>query len=440
MERRLTLFPISGIVIANMIGAGIFTTSGLLMGALHDPVLMLLLWLVGGFVAFCGAMCYAELGAAMPEAGGEYAFLSRMFHPLLGFLSGWVSLIAGFSAPIAASAIGCSAYLIRAFPGIPSAIPGPSGDLWAGPLLSLIVIALFTAVHMRGITFGSRVQNVLTILKVALIGGLVTAGFAAGNGDWSRLTSGPGFSASGGNLQTFGLSLMWIMFAYSGWNAATYIGSEIRDPSTNLPRSLLLATGIVTALYMALNVFYVYAIDPASMEGVISVGGLAVGMALGRGMEGFASTLIAFALFSSLSAYVLLGPRVYYAMAKDGVFFRSLAVVSVASHAPSRAILLQGAISSLLVLTGSFDQILTYMGFSLGIFPILAVASLVRLRRWRKSALRLPGYPGPLLVYLIAGTVMLVLSALERPWESTLAIGTVAAGVPVYLLFRKRSP
>jgi APA family basic amino acid/polyamine antiporter len=441
LERRLTLFPVSSIVVANMIGAGIFTTSGLLMAGLRDPTMMLLLWLVGGIVSFCGAMSYAELGAAMPEAGGEYAFLSRMYHPLLGFLSGWVSLIAGFSAPIAASAIGCSSYVIRAFPGIPGVFTGwfADGDVWATRVISLMVIALFTAVHMRGIEFGSRVQNSLTVLKVVLITGLVSAGFAVGHGDWSHLAAGRGISFTVDNWRTVGLSLMWIMFAYSGWNAATYIGSEIQNPVRNLPRALLLGAGIVTGLYMALNLFYVYAVDPVTMEGVISIAGLAVGRAFGRGMEAFVSVLIAVALFSSLSAYVILGPRVYYAMARDGVFFKGLAVVSRTSRAPTRAILLQGGISSLLVLTGSFDQILTYMGFSLGIFPLLAVASVVRLRRRRQSVLPLPGYPGAPLVYLLAGTTMLGLSYLERPLESTLAIGTVAAGIPVYLWFQRRT-
>ncbi len=440
LERKLTFFPVSNIVIANMVGAGIFTTSGLLMAGLHDPLLMLLLWLVGGCVALCGAMSYAERGATMPEAGGEYAFLSRLYHPALGFLSGWVSLIAGFSAPIAASAIGCGEYLIRAFPGIPAVLPGPfAGDrVWATRVLSLIVITLFTAVHMRGIAFGSRVQNGLTLLKVLMIGGLVGIGLTVGRGDWSHLDAGRGFSFAGENWRTIGLSLMWIMFAYSGWNAATYIGSEIHNPRTNLPRSLLVGTGIVTVLYIGLNLFYVYAVDPASMEGVISIGGLAVGRAFGPGTESVVSTLIGVALFSSLSAYVILGPRVYYAMARDSVFFRSLAVVSRTSRAPTRAILLQGGISSILVLTGSFDQILTYMGFSLGIFPILAVAGVIRLRRKRQSVLPLFGFPVVPFVYLFAGTLMLILSYLERPLESTLALGTVAAGLPVYIWFRRR--
>ncbi len=438
--RTLSLFPVTNIVVANMIGAGIFTTSGLLMQDLHDPRVMLSLWLVGGVVALCGALSYAELGAAIPEAGGEYAILTRMYHPLAGFLSGWVSLFAGFSAPIAASAIGCSEYAFRAFPELPAffSSPGVITEAWAKRLIALLIIALFTGIHMRGIAFGARVQTGLTLLKVLLIAGLIVAGFAAGRGDWTHLTSGREFSLAGAHWQTFGLSLMWIMFAYSGWNAATYIGSEIRDPQKNIPRSLLLGTGIVTVIYLFMNLFFVYAVDPAGMEGVIPIAGLAVGRAFGRTLESLISGLIAFALFSSLSAYVILGPRVYYAMARDGVFFKGLSVVGGISRAPSRAIFLQGIIASIMVLTGSFDQILTYMGFSLGIFPLLTVSSLFRLRRTGQSILTLPGFPLAPFTYLFFGTTMLTLSFLERPLESGLAIGMVLLGIPVYLAFRKR--
>jgi len=440
LDRRLTLFPVTNIVVANMIGAGIFTTTGLLMQDLHNPLVMLVLWLVGGAIALCGALCYARLGAAMPEAGGEYTFLSRLYHPLAGFLSGWVSLIAGFSAPIAASAIGCSEYTFRAFPGFSAAILGPGSlnEAWAKRLISLLIIAVFTGVHLRGIEFGSRVQNVLTILKVLLIAGLIVVGFSVGHGDWIHVTSGRPFAFSGGNWQTIGLSLTWIMFAYSGWNAATYIGSEIKNPMKNILASLLLGTGIVTVIYVFMNLFYIYAVDPQSMEGVISIAGLAVGRAFGPGLDSLVSVLIAFALFSSLSAYIILGPRVYFAMARDGVFFRGLATVDVTSRAPSRAILLQGAIASLLVLTSSFDQILTYMGFSLGIFPLLAVASLFKLRRMRHGFVPAGGYLLIPSVYLIAGAMMLILTFFERPLESSLAVVTVLTGIPAFRAFQKR--
>jgi APA family basic amino acid/polyamine antiporter len=440
LQRKLGLFPLTNIVIANMVGAGIFTTSGLLMKDLHSAAVMLALWIVGGLIAFCGALSYGELGAAIPRAGGEYAFLSRLFHPVLGFLSGWVSFFVGFSAPIAASAIGFTEYLTRAFPGLlhPGLFPSASEAAIMKKLFAVLVIAAFTFLHTRGIELGAGVQNFLTGLKVVLIVALVAAGFAIGKGSLAHLTASGGFDFGFGGWKTMGLALMWIMFAYSGWNASAYVGSEVRNPSRNLPRSLLLGTGAVIVLYAALNLFYIYAVPPAEMEGVISIGGLAVGNLFGKSAETVLSVLISFALFSSLSAFIILGPRVYYSMAKDGVFFRSLAKVNPRFGVPSRSIVLQGLIASVLVLFGTFDQLLTYMGFSLGIFPILAVIGVFKLRRSGLSVVKIPGYPVAPAAYILAGTAILALAFLQRPAESSIALGTVAVGIPIYLVFKRK--
>jgi APA family basic amino acid/polyamine antiporter len=439
LERKLGLFPLTNIVIANMVGAGIFTTSGLLMKDLHHPVVMLGLWVVGGLVALCGALSYGELGAAFPHAGGEYAFLSRLYHPILGFLSGWVSFFVGFSAPIAASAIGFSEYSTRAFPGLlhPGIIGGASEAAVMKKLYAILIIAVFTFLHTRGLETGARVQNALTGLKILLIVGLVAAGFAVGKGSLGHLVAAAPFRFDFGGLKTLGLSLMWIMFAYSGWNASAYVGSEVKNPSRNLPRSLLIGTGVVMLLYIALNLFYIYAIPPAQMEGVISVGGLAAGNLFGKSAETVLSVLISFALFSSLSAYLILGPRVYYSMARDGIFFKSIAFVDPKCCVPTRSIVLQGGIASVMVLFGTFEQLLTYMGFSLGIFPLLAVLGVFKLRRTGRSAVKLPGYPVASAVYILVGATILVLAFLERPAESLVAVATALAGIPVYIFFKR---
>jgi len=278
LQRKLGLFPTTNIVVANMIGAGIFTTSGLLLAGLNNPLLMLALWVVGGIIALCGALSYGELGAAMPGAGGEYHFLSKLYHPLFGFLSGWVSFIVGFSAPIAASAMGFSEYFCRALPGIPgwfesTGIMGPAATK---TFLSVSVILIFTLIHYRGIKTGALIQNILTLLKVALIVFLLLAGFISGNGEVSNFTTGGWVAPGLAGWKTIALSLMWIMLAYSGWNASTYLGGEIKNPSKILPRSLILGTGIVMLIYLALNVLYIYGINPDEMKGVVSVGGLAM--------------------------------------------------------------------------------------------------------------------------------------------------------------------
>ncbi len=439
LQRRLGFVSTTSIVVANMIGAGIFTTSGLLLADLGSPVAMLVLWLVGGVVALAGALCYGELAAAIPEAGGEYTFLSRLFHPLLGFLTGWVSFFAGFSAPIAASAIGFAEYLTRAFPGLLVLGPGDT-DLSSSVVrkgLAILVILGFTALHMRGLELGAGVQNLLTLLKVLLVVGLVVAGFAFGRGSFDHLGEGTAFHLDLAGLKSGGLALMWIMFAYSGWNAAAYIGSEVRDPGRVLPRSLLVGTALVTLLYLALNLLFVYAAPPAELAGVISVGGVAVGSLFGPTAETVLSVLIAFALFSSLSAFMILGPRVYYAMARDGLFFRAVGRIHPRFGVPSAAVALQGLVAAIMVLLGTFDQILTYMGFALGIFPLLAVAGVFKVRRRGLSHFRMPGYPVAPVFYLVAGAAILALAFLQRPVESSIAIAVVGAGVPFYLLLRR---
>jgi basic amino acid/polyamine antiporter, APA family len=439
LQRKLGLFPATNIVVANMIGAGIFTTSGLLLAGLHDPFLMMILWIVGGIIAICGALSYGELGAAMPGAGGEYLFLSKLYHPIFGFLSGWVSFMVGFSAPIAASALGFSEYFCRAIPGLPLWLDktGVITPVITGKLLAVSIILIFTLIHYRGIKYGARIQNVLTILKVVLILILIIAGFTSGKGNFSNMNEGGKLPAGIAGWKTIGLSLMWIMFAYSGWNASTYLGAEIKNPSKTLPRSLLYGTGIVMVLYLAINLLYIYGIKPDEMKGVISVGGLAMGNLFGKSADILFSLLIAFALFSSLSAFIIIGPRVYYSMAKDGLFFKSVAKIHEKHQVPSNAILLQCVIAVVLVLSGTFEQVLTYMGFALGIFPILTVFGVIKLRKENPQALRLKGYPVSQFLYILVGVLILGLSYLERPFESSIATLTVLVGIPAYYIFKK---
>ena len=427
LKRTLGLFPTTNIVVANMIGAGIFTMSGFLMADLLNPVLMIILWIVGGIIALCGAMAYGELGAAMPQAGGEYFFLSKLYNPILGFLSGWVSFFVGFSAPIAASALGVTEYIFR-----------ETADVVPKKICAILIIVLFTFIHRRGLELGAKIQNSLTVMKVALIVGLVFFGFLLGKGDMNHFSLGSTFNFDFAGWKTIGLSLMWIMFAYAGWNASAYIGSEIKNPTKNLPRSLLLGTGIVLFLYICLNFFYVYAVPPSDMGGVISIGKLAAGNLFGKSFESVLSVFISFALFSSLSAFIILGPRVYYSMAKDRAFFKFAGEVHPKFGVPSKSILMQGGIAVVMVLFGTFDQLLTYMGFSLGIFPILAVLGVFKLRWTNKSVSRLPGFPVTSLVYVVTGVCILVLAYFERPVESSIAIGTVLIGIPAYFLFKRK--
>ena len=410
------------------------------MDFLGNSILMLTLWFAGGLIAFCGAIAFGELGATFPEAGGEYIFITKLFNPLLGFLSGWLSLIVGFSAPIAASAIGFSEYFTLAIPSLQTFLYSNNilnPDVFR-KIFSILIILVFTVIHSRGITFGAKVQNVLTLLKVALIIGVIIAGFTIGKGNFQHFKTNFSIHFTFSDWKSMGLSLMFVMFAYSGWNSATYIGSEIKSPKKNIPKSLLLSTGIVMVLYLLFNLFFVYAIPPGEMKGVTEIAGLAAQKAFGPIAKSVISLLISFALISSLSAFIILGPRVYYSMTKEGYFFAFTAKVHPKFKVPVSAILLQSSISIILVLSGSFEQILVYMGFSLGIFPILAVIGVFKIRRSGETALKLPGFPIVHIIFILTGTAVLILAFFERPLESSVAITTALLGIPVYYLFKRK--
>jgi len=415
-----------------MIGAGIFTTSGLLLAQLHDPKLLLLLWFIGGVIALCGALSYSELGARFPRAGGEYAFLSELFSPLTGFLSGWVSFFVGFSAPVAASSLAFSEYLVRAL---------PEGDAYTQIVLikkaiAIGIILVFTIIHYFGLKSGSKVQNLLTILKVGLIVVLVGAGFAFGEGSFEHLTVPIRRPGGWAGLKTMGLALMWIMWAYSGWNASTYVGSEVVNPVKNIPRSLITGTLMVTLLYLLLNTLFVYAVPVADMKGVISVGGLAANNLFGRTLDQLSSLFIAIILLSAISVLTIIGPRVNYAMAESGHFF-GIAKRINRSNVPGVSILLQSSLAIVFIVSGTFDQIITLLSFSLGIFPILAVLGVFKIRIQGKSAYKTPLYPVPQVLFILFSLAILVLAFLERPVESSIALGVIALGIPAFYLLNK---
>jgi APA family basic amino acid/polyamine antiporter len=308
-DRRLGTTAATALVVANMVGTGIFTTTGFMAANVANPILILVVWAAGGVLALCGASVYGELGAMMPHAGGEYVYLRRAFGPAVGFLSGFVSLVVGFSAPIAAAAYGFGAYLHSAVPSVPL----------LGAAVGVIVLT--TALHMADVVWGGRVQTLLSAYKVLVIVAFVAAAFTVGEGDMAHLVAEPLVVAP----SELAVALVLVAFAYSGWNAAAYVAGELRDPGRTLPRSLLLGAGSVALLYLALNVAFFYgapsAVLAASPE---DVGAVAARALFGRAGDLFALA-IAFALVSSVSAMVLAGPRVYLAMARDGVFFRARA-------------------------------------------------------------------------------------------------------------------
>jgi APA family basic amino acid/polyamine antiporter len=432
LSRKLRFFSLTNIVVGDMIGAGIFTTSGLLLAQLHAPLLLLILWGVGGSIALCGALSYSELGARFPRAGGDYVFLSELFHPLAGFLSGWVSFLVGFSAPLAASSLAFSEYMARLLPE--GALPDQLELL--KKIVAVLLILVFTGSHYAGLKSGSRLLNGLTVLKVGLIGTLLFTGFLFGDGSLAHFQEVGGWKGELADWKSAGLALMWIMFAYSGWNASTYMGAEVLDPLRNIPRSLITGTLIVTLLYLLLNALYIYAIPPQEMKGVIPIGGVAANMLFNVSLDRVFSLFIAIILLSAISVLIMIGPRVYFAMAVSGHFFRPAGKINRA-QVPGIAILMQSGLAILYILTGTFEQIITFLSFSLGIFPILAVLGVFKLRMNKDTSVKIPGYPVLPAFFILASLAILVLAFLERPGESSIALGVILAGVPAFYFLRR---
>lgn len=422
MRRRLGLTSAAALVIGNMIGAGVFTTSGFALADLGRPETVLLAWVVGGVMALCGALSYGALARRIPESGGEYTFLSRTVHPLAGFLAGWVSLLVGFTAPIAAAALGLQAYLADSF--------GMAGrPEWIGTT-AILIAGLMHGMQLRT---GVVLQNTAVGLKLVLIGGFVVLGALRipAQADSSVLPS------AGFELGAFAVTLVWISFAYSGWNAAVYIAGEVREPERNLHRSLWLGTGVVTLIYLALNAVFLYSAPAQALAGKAEIGAIAAEALGGNALRQAVSVLVALALFTSISAMVMAGPRVYARMAEDGLFPRRL---GVAKEVPRAAVALQVGLAVLVAWVSGLRELLGYIGFTLGISAAATVGALIALRR-REGPLRVPvpGYPWVPGLFILTTLSAAGFMAARQPLEAGMGLLTVALGVPAYWLMRKIS-
>lgn len=415
------------LAVADMIGIGVFTSLGFQVKDIPSAFSVLMLWIVGGVAALCGALSYAELSAAFPRSGGEYNFLSRIYHPALGFLAGWISATVGFSAPIALAAMAFGVY----FKGV---VPGSSPQL-----LGLAVAWLITFVHLSGVKHSATFQNVSTLIKGALIVGLIIAGLAVGvpqpisfapsANDVSYMASAP-----------FAVSLVFVMYAYSGWNAATYIAGEIRDPTVSLPRAIIAATLIVIALYVALNAVFLYTTPIEAMAGQLDVALIAGKHIFGDVGGRIVGGLICIGLISSISAMTWIGPRVTMVMGIDHPLLAPLSQTT-RDGVPTTALLLQLAIVSLLLMTQSFEAVLDVIQFSLTLCSFLAVVGVIVLRAKEPNLprpYRTWGYPLTPLVFLgVTGFMMYHLIA-ERPLQSLAGLAIMLAGLGVYALSQTR--
>ena len=437
LERRLGPLDGAAIVVSNVIGSGIFLVPAIVARAVPHPWWILLLWVLGGALAFAGAMAYAELAALRPRAGGEYVYLREAFGPAIAFLTGWTSFVAGFSGAIAAGYLG---RLLPAAADTTSLITVALGPLTVGlspqRIVALSAIAVLTVVHVIGLGPGRFVQNLLAGIKVSLLVTFVALGFTFGRETGVQQDVAAGSVA----VSSWLLALLPVMFAYSGWNAAAYLAEEMRDPGRNVPLALGLGTAVVIVIYILLNLLFLHAMSIGDMAAAL--GGYVSDVAAERLFGPTVAVPIAAAfvvmIAASISAMVFAGPRVYFAMAQDGQFPAVAGVVHKRFRTPAMAIVAQSLWACVLVLTGTFQQLVNYTAFAVVLFSGVAVGALFVLR-WRDPSEPRPfrawGYPVAPFVFLVATLAMVTNSIWREPVPSTVGLALIAAGVPVYYLF-----
>jgi APA family basic amino acid/polyamine antiporter len=419
-SKKISWKTAAGIVIANMIGTGVFTSLGFQLAVVQNTWTILLLWTFGGIMALLGALVYAELGTHFRRTGGDYIFLSETIHPLVGYLYAWVSLVVGFSAPIAIAAMAMNNYL--------------SPVLGETQLPGLFFLVLIPAVHIFSVSSSAKFQNGMTILKIAFVLALIGIGLAFGTNSTSPALN---FSDSWKDeilLPGFAVSLIYVFYAYTGWNSAAYIIEEVDQPKKNLPKALIGATVLVMVIYVLLQLVLLKHASVSQLTGQVQVADIAFGNLFGAGGAVWVSLFIGVQLIATISGYAWVGPRVTYAMAKDYKLWRPLAQVN-GQNIPVRAIVLNTGISLILFVSGSFEQIMLYAGFILQLMSTVTVYSSLKIKK--QEGFKTPFKPLPQLIYLGFSIALMGYLLVDRPKESLAGIGILVLGWAVYAFDKK---
>jgi len=425
--KTLGLFTLIALIIGNMLGAGVFTTSGFALGELGSPLYVMLAWFIGGLLALCGAISYGALARLMPVSGGEYFFLSRVVHPLAGFVAGWISLWAGFTAAIALAAITFEAYLLPS--ALRATLPENS--------LATMVIFLAALAHGFQVRYGARLQTVSVTLKLLLIIGFIAFVSLTSNIDqWAGMEAWRHSPRVDFSLPAFAVTLMWISYSYSGFNAAIYVASEVGDAARKVPRAMILATLLTTGIYLLLNTIFVFAPAPGDIAQQEDVAALASQALAGDTLANAMRGVIVIALFTSISAMIMAGPRVYAQMATDGLM---PAFLRFEGRVPGTAIAMQALLSIAVVWISGLQALLSYLGFTLALSTAATIASLfVVASRNKTGAGHLPGYPWAPGIFITFTLLFAGLAATINPMEMLAAVITIVSAVIIYWVFGRR--
>lgn len=444
LKRQLSLFDTIMIVAGIVIGSGIFLTTGIMAESLPSASWILIAWLSGGLITLCGGLVYAELGAAMPEAGGQYVYLREAYGNLVAFLNGWVIFLVYMCGGIAMLAVAFAEYfgaMVPVFATSNQVLQIAGFSVSAGQILAFFLVLVFSAINYVGVLFGKNVQNILSVIKILAIGFFILFGLFASSGnviDWSLDTGGLSF---GEWVVRFGAVLLLVFWAFDGWNNVNFVAGEIRKPSKNIPRTLVISISLISLIYLLINYVYFKALPMDEIIGEVTIAEAASTVLLGPVATVFLTLAILVAIASSLNGSVLVGARVYYAMAKDGVFFKRMAEVHPRFQTPGFSIIVQGLWAGALVFMGNVEQLFTYMIFSAIIFWVITVWSVFTLRR-KRPKLERPyktwGYPVTPMIFILACIGLLVNTLIESPMESLFGLGVTALGVPAYFYWKNR--
>jgi APA family basic amino acid/polyamine antiporter len=433
LQRGFGLSTATYVVIASMVGTGILVSPGYMMASLRSYPVIFGLWALGGLLALCGALCVAELAAALPRAGGEYVYLREAYGPMPAFLSGWTSFFVGFSAPLAVTGYVAAKYLLAPF-GLTENETAPLIKITAAA-----IIVIVTLPNLLGHRQSAWTQNLTTALKFGLFVVLVVLAFLFGSGSLAHITQGQPIGKI--TLADAATQLFYVMFAYTGWNAASYLAGEVKNPGKTLPRALLLGAGLVVALYMALNLVFAYALPLADVgfHNAEMVPTLAVERLFGPRASSVFSVLLGLTFLATVSAFVITGPRIYYAMAKDGLFPAIAGHTSSKGGIPVYAMIAQSVCAiAVLFAMKNFRELYQYAAVGLSIFAMLFIAA-VYVLRWRRPQMerpfRVPGYPVVPAIYIVVILFMTVFAFKQWPKPSMYSIGSIMAGIPVYYVW-----
>jgi APA family basic amino acid/polyamine antiporter len=447
LKRQLGLFDAVMVISGDMIGVGIFVTTGFIAEMLPSSGGVLLIWLLGGLLALAGALSCAELSASLPYAGGDYVYIREAYGKLVGFLSGWSSFLVTFSGSIAAIAVGFAAFMSFFFPILgaehvffSTTVAGHPIHTSIGTIFSILAVVIISTIHYIGVRQGVILQNVLTTLKIGSLLAIILLGVLIGKGSTENFA--PLFDPSKmADFSKFGAAFIPAIFAYAGWNAVIYMAGEVKQPERTLPRALVCANLLVIALYIAINLVYIYGVPVTQMKGALRVSEVATTALFGRQTSAWITAIITVSILGALNVVIMLGPRIYYAMAQDGIFFRSLARVHPTFNTPSNAIVLQAIWACILILTGTFDALFTYVSVIISLFSALTVGAVIVLRSKRpdlKRPYKLWGYPLVPIFFILVNLWIAWGSLVSKPWESLGGVLIVSIGIPAYLVWQNR--